>query len=175
MYESNQYNGAVFQQQPQGNYPPEQQFGGGGIYMQPNQQVVNPYQQQQAPMQQAVQNQVPVQPTQGQPTSQNTGINLITEQQAQQLLETLKPTPISNPVKIDRPAYLVTEEQMRHLLSLSNGNPLQFDNPPSEKNVIDTIGEVTLGTVNRLGHTFTGLVNSVVSVLTLGYGQEIKK
>lgn len=118
-------------------------------------------------------------------------VKILTREQVIQLMETLKATPISNPVKIDKPAYIVTEEQMKYLMSLANGNDTYqmakdavFGQPqlnsipfplPLERthtNTLDTLGEMTLGTVSKIGHGFTELVNSVVDVITLGYGKK---
>lgn len=44
--------------------------------------------------------------------------------------------------------------------------------PPTSNNVIDTLGNVTFGTVGRVGHTFTGLVDGFIDILTMGYASK---
>lgn len=133
-----------------------------------------------------------VQQVSNQPTTQ-CGTAILTPQQVEQLVAQLKPTVMSNPVKITQPSYLVTEEQMRYILSLAQGNPIQLpqlqrqfysnnQEPPSTQRVqptvvnggslFDGVANATLGTIGRVGHTFTGLIDSVVDIFTLGYARK---
>lgn len=43
---------------------------------------------------------------------------------------------------------------------------------PTSNNMIDSIGNVTFGTVGRIGHTFTGLIDNIIDVVTMGYGSK---
>ena len=54
------------------------------------------------------------------------GTVILTEKQVDQLIAQLTPVAMSNPVKITQPSYLITEEQMKYLLSLASGNPQQM-------------------------------------------------
>lgn len=134
------------------------------------------------------------------PQSQNTTAPtgdqtvLLTTEQTIGLIEQCKPVQMGNPVKITEPSYLISEQQMIYLLSLAQGKPVPnlmpqkkghvlkpnvaqeqqiVIGPQAEKqshNVVDTVFNATLGTVGRIGHAFTGVVDSAVDVLTLGYG-----
>lgn len=129
-------------------------------------------------------------------TNDNGNTVLLSQEQTNGLIEQCKPMVMSNPVRITEPSYLITEQQMIYLLSLAQGSPVpnlmpqtkghvlkpnvaeqqsMFIGVQGEKqstNVVDTVFNATLGTVGRIGHAFTGIVDSAVDVLTLGYANK---
>lgn len=131
-----------------------------------------------------------------QQTSQNNNNGLLTQNQVNAYVEQCKPFIMGNPVKITQPSYLITEQQMIYLLSLAQGKPLSNLMPDEKQkasksngehercivigdttqlrptNVVDTFCNATLGTVGRIGHAFTGIVDSTIDVLTLGYSMK---
>lgn len=118
----------------------------------------------------------------------NTGTTtVLTSEQVRMYVDQLKPTIMSNPVKITQPSYLISEEHMKYLLSLAQGNPNSLPSPSAQlvlpsfntnnapsrtKNVVDQIGSVTFGTAGRIGHTLTGLVDNVIDIITMGYSKK---
>lgn len=127
------------------------------------------------------------------PTTQAvSGTTILTDDQVRQYMEQLKPTPMSNPVKITEPSYVVTEKQMKYLLSLANGQPNgsflnepshgfvssikqalpQYDQPQRPRNMLDDLGNLTFGTVGRIGHTLTGVIDGVIDIVSLGYASK---
>lgn len=113
----------------------------------------------------------------------------LSQEDYQQIVENLKPQTMTNPIKITEPSYLITETQMKQLLGLNQGVngqiaqqfqspqvnslPLPQGMPRANKqqalNMFDSIGNMTFGTVGRIGHTITGVVDGVIDIVTLGY------
>lgn len=120
-------------------------------------------------------------PTPPTPTTQEVAGRVLSKEQVAQAMEQLKVQNLTQPVKINQPSYLVTEEQMRYLLGIAQSNPQQVEIlrqtqkshiQPQGINAIDTLANATLGTVGRVGHTLTGLVDSIVDIFTLGYAKK---
>ena len=157
-----------------------------------------------------IQGSQPVQPIQG-------GVSYSADE-VDKIVNNLRVSIMSNPVKVTEPSYILTETQMKQLLNLqgmANTNNQQIPQPqytqqvvqpqyiqpqpyvngytqqqiiqpqrktfkeqiaeatqaplPNSNNIIDTLGNVTFGTVGRIGHTLTGLVDGVIDVITMGY------
>lgn len=125
-----------------------------------------------------------------QPAPQEVAGRVLSKEQVAQAMEQLKVQTLTQPVKITQPSYLITEEQMRYLLGIAQSNPQQiqalqqqFNQQQCQQvqqqrpmigqggNAVDTLANATLGTVGRVGHTLTGLVDSVIEIFTLGYAR----
>lgn len=182
--------------------------------------------------------QEPIQQTTQQPTQQSTqaqpvkgGVSYSADE-VEKMVNNLRVSIMTNPVKVTEPSYIITETQMKQLLNLQGMDkannhtqqqpqqqmPQQVVQPqyvqqqpyvngnvypqqqvvqqngyqqvavqaqrktfkeqiaeatqapmPNSNNIIDTLGNVTFGTVGRIGHTLTGLVDGVIDVITMGY------
>lgn len=109
------------------------------------------------------------------------------------IIQSLRPQAMTNPVKIVEPSYIVTEKQLQQMLALAQGNPNVQMLPsqpqpqqqvlvpgqyqpqqviqPESKSWFDELGNITFGTVGRIGHTLTDVASGVIDILTLGYAQ----
>lgn len=127
--------------------------------------------------------------------------NVLTNTDVDKMVASLRPvssTEIGQPIVVDSKSYIFTEKQLNDLLSVGVSvnpipqaqqmpvqqafaqHPLTLPYPqnlaPSDvrtgRNIVDTLANATLGTVNRVAHVAGNMFTGVIDVITLGYGKD---
>lgn len=95
---------------------------------------------------------------------------VVSETQLQQLLAIAQGNPNVQMLPPSQPQqYIQAPQPQQQVLTPQQYQPQQVIQQSESKSWFDELGNITFGTVGRIGHTLLDVGNGIVDILTLGY------